>query len=180
MPDDDGSFSELKAENFAPPRVKRKRRPKFKLADVEAALVKSAGVLSGAARILAAAYGSCDRCTVANYIERYPRLLQVVDETTEAVIDLAEHKLISAIDKDHDWAIRFYLETKGKSRGYTKRHEITGSMTARLEVTVDVRERFIAQLVEIGARLGPLPAGDPGAPGEKRPNGADKEPAPAE
>jgi hypothetical protein len=175
MPDD----SELRPADFSAPRVRR-RRPKFKIADVETALVKSAGVLAEAARILAKAYGSCDRCTVANYIERYPRLLRIVDETTETVIDLAEHKLIAAIKKDTDWAIKFYLETKGKHRGYTKRQEITGSMTARLEVTVDVRERFIAQLVEIGARLGPLPVGDPGASGERRPNGADESPAPAE
>jgi hypothetical protein len=173
-------MSELTTVGPAPPRVRRQRRPKFRMADVEAALVKSAGVLSGAARILAQAYGSCDRCTVTNYIERYPRLRQVLDETLETTLDLAEHKLISAIDNDAEWAIRFFLETKGKHRGYTKRQEITGSMTARLEVTVDVRERFIAQLVEIGTRLGPLPSGDPGAPGERRPNGADQKPAAAE
>jgi hypothetical protein len=175
MPDD----GEPKSANPAPLRA-RHRRPKFKVADVAAALKKSAGVLSGAAQILAQAYGSCDRETVRNYLERYPRLRQVVDETIEHTLDLAEHKLISAIDKDHDWAIRFFLETKGKHRGYTKRQEITGSMTARLEVTVDVRERFIAQLVEIGARLGPLPVGDPGASGERRPNGSDETSAPAE
>lgn len=169
MPDDI-PFGELTTTNPAPERPHR--RPKFKVADVAAALQKSAGVLAGAAQILAQAYGSCDRETVRIYLKRYPRLRQIADETVERTLDLAEHKLIAAIDNDHDWAIRFYLETKGKHRGYTKRWEHTGAEGHAIEVTSNVRVQFIAGLAEMAARLGPVTAGAPGPAVGGKPNGS--------
>jgi hypothetical protein len=175
MPDDDGS--QLKTSDSAPLRVTRYRRPKFKIADVATALQKSAGVMAGAADILAEAYGRCDRNTVRAYRDRYPQLRQVIDEAVEHTLDVAETKLIAAINKDHDWAIKFLLETKGKHRGYTRRQEITGAGGRPIEES-DARDRFLAQLVEIGERLvGHLTAGGAGDPGDPRPNGADKTPA---
>ena len=150
-------------------------RARFRMAHVADALKKSAGIISGAAQIL-----DCAPKTVRDYIARYPKLKEVLAETVEFNLDLCETKLLAAVSKEADWAVKFYLETKGKHRGYTRRQEITGADGKPLEAT-DARDRFIAQLAEIGERLvGHLTAGGPGAAGEARPNGADPAPAPAE
>jgi hypothetical protein len=167
------------------PTAAMSRPARFKVAHVAEALRTSGGVISGAAQILAQAYGDCTPQTVRNYIARHPQLRVAVDEAVEFNLDIAETKLIALMSaKRPDInAVKFYLETKGKQRGYTRRQEITGAGGKPIEVS-DARERFIAELAEMADRLtaaiGPLADGGAGAAGEVRSNGADKAPASAE
>src|SRR5262245_37509434 len=78
-------------------------KPRFAVADVEAALVKASGLITPAADILAKAYGSCTPATVRNYVKRHKRLQEAVNQTVEHALDLAEHKLLGAVTKgQHD------------------------------------------------------------------------------
>lgn len=87
---------------------------------VRDALAAAGGILGAAAQNL-----GIHRNTIQRYINRHPELQKVRDEATEAITDLAESKLISAIKKEYPWAICFYLKTKGKDRGYTTGTDIT-------------------------------------------------------
>jgi hypothetical protein len=147
-------------------------KPRFKIEQVAEALRKSAGIQAGAARIL-----GCTRASVCQYVARYPQLARVADEAIEFNLDLAETKLIDAVNQGEMTAIKFYLETKGKSRNYTRRHEVTGANGGAIEVT-GARDRLIATLDEMaanlaagGGELGSLTSRTPD-PGNQRPNGA--------
>ena len=147
----------------APPRQKRAttftggRKPVFKMQHMEQALRQGAGIPSAAALILERAYGHCTAQTVRNYLHRYPKLRQMVEEVIEDNIDKAEAKLITAIHEGSDWAVKFYLETKGKNRGYTKRQEIAGVPSQPLVVT-DARQWLVEQLDEMESRIRPEPS----------------------
>lgn len=141
---------------------------RFKLQHIAEALRKGAGIPSAAAGLLAPAYGGCTAQTVRNYMARYPQLRQVANEAVEVNLDLAETKLLSAINEGTDWAVKFYLETKGKNRGYTRRQEIAGVPGAPVVVT-NARDWIIGELDGMDARIRPEPGG---ADGEARPGGA--------
>lgn len=95
--------------------------PRFKVEHVERALRQSHGLIHPAANLLKTAYGSCTPATVRNYLKRHPTLRAAVEETIEFNLDLAETKLLKAIDNSAPWAIVFYLKTKGRQRGYVER-----------------------------------------------------------
>ena len=84
------------------------------------ALRQSGGFLSYAARMC-----GVSSWTARRYITRW-HLEELLDEITEEMGDLAEAKLFQLIRDGDGQAIRFYLETKHKHRGYTRRVENTG------------------------------------------------------
>jgi hypothetical protein len=96
-------------------------KQRFELHHIEAALRKSAGLVTPAAKLLEAAYGSCTPATVRNYLKRYKSLRTVVEETVELNLDLAESKLLAGIGDGNMTGIIFYLKTKGRERGYVER-----------------------------------------------------------
>ena len=51
---------------------------------------------------------------------------EAIEESEESVIDNVESKLLAAVNDDKLDAIKFFLRTKGKKRGYVERQEITG------------------------------------------------------
>ena len=66
----------------------------------------------------------CAWHTAAKYIAEYPTVQQAYADETEFITDLAETELIKAI-KDGDLsAVKFYLTTKGKDRGYSQKSEL--------------------------------------------------------
>jgi hypothetical protein len=150
------------------------QQERFKLKHMEEALRRGAGITSAAALILQKAYGHCTSQTVRNYMARHPQLRQAVEEAIEDNIDKAEARLLTAIGEGTDWAVKFYLETKGKNRGYTRRQEIAGVPAQPLVVT-DARSWLVEQLDEMESRIRPqsggadsplIEAGPPEAPPE--------------
>ena len=111
-------------------------KPKLKLQHVEDALRQARGIISTAAKILQAAYGSCTPRTVRNYVKRHPRLVEVIEETVELNLDTAESQLMSLFANGNLEAVIFYLKTKGKARGYVERFEATGSGADRSRLTL--------------------------------------------
>ncbi|MCB1417646.1 MAG: hypothetical protein KDJ74_01035 [Notoacmeibacter sp.] len=84
------------------------------------ALQQSGGFLSYAARIC-----GVSRWTARRYVTRW-HLEEFLEDITEELGDIAEAKLIQLIKQGDGPSIRFYLETKHKHRGYTRRVENTG------------------------------------------------------
>jgi hypothetical protein len=102
------------------------RRQRFRLREVDTALRAAGGVYAHAAKLLAEATGrSCTRQNIQHWIHKHPELAETVREATEEIKDLAETALIDNI-RDHDTnAIKFYLETKAKDRGYVRQYKDT-------------------------------------------------------
>ena len=87
-----------------------------------AAIPGTGGIISSIARKV-----GCNWHTAKKYIEEYPTVNKVWQAEREGVIDLAEAKLIEAIKDGDLGAIKFYLTTIGKHRGFVERQEITGA-----------------------------------------------------
>lgn len=86
------------------------------------AIREAEGNLSRAARIV-----GCARSTVHRYVNNYTTVEDAYHEANEQIIDIAEDQLIRLVKKGSFPAIKFFLSTKGKSRGYVERQEVDNS-----------------------------------------------------
>jgi len=79
--------------------------------------------------------------SVYEYIKRYPALKGVLSEAREGSLDLAESKLMEAINAGNLTAIIFFLKTQGKKRGYVERseHDLR-SAEAPIKFTIKIGE----------------------------------------
>lgn len=106
------------------------RRAQFTDAQILDALEKSAGVQVVAARLLAQAHGRpCSRNQLCLRIHRSKALRERVDELFERQVDLAEGQLYRAIKAGESWAVMFLLKTRGKTRGWTEKLDVSGNVT---------------------------------------------------
>jgi hypothetical protein len=104
------------------------RKQRFRLHEVDAALRASGGVFAHAAKLLSQATGrSCTRQNVQHWICKHPKLAETVCEAAEEIKDLAETALIENIRNGDANAIKFYLETKAKDRGYVRQYKVSGT-----------------------------------------------------
>ena len=99
------------------------------------AIKKNAGIVSGILTTLKKEYGiELSREAIYKRKESSPAVAAAFTEAEETVLDVAESKLLSAINKGEMKPIMFYLRTKGKRRGYAERQEITGAECKPIEV----------------------------------------------
>jgi hypothetical protein len=100
----------------SPKRVTRGHRPRrFSVEQVAKALRAANGVMRQAARRL-----GCHRDTVENYVARHESLRKLRRELIEENTDTAENGLLRAVKREEPWAIRFWLVTQGRARGYAR------------------------------------------------------------
>lgn len=107
------------------------RKQELSAEDVAAAITKSQGLMTVAARILRA-----NPATVYDYINRYPICKQAQLDAREKMGDTAETKLFEAIKRGDFPAISLYLRTVHKQRGYVERQEVTGENGAPIQINV--------------------------------------------
>ena len=113
--------SGTKAKTAKKTKGKNSGKPRMTKARVREAIKTSRGLKTIAAKLL-----NISRQTLYNYIERWPDLQDAFDEVDEELGDFAEGELLKLIRAGDSSAIRFYLRTKHKHRGYTERTEVTG------------------------------------------------------
>lgn len=108
-----------------------RRPPRFTAAQVVEACEGSRGVIAVVARKL-----GCDRDTVIRASERWPEVREALAGAKEHVVDLLEIKIYDKAIKEGDIkALRYLLNTHGKSRGYGSQPETT---PASVEIIVDI------------------------------------------
>lgn len=61
---------------------------------------------------------NCGRRTIYLYIDRYPEIKEAFEEEEEKVLDMAESSLFAMIQNGDLTAIFYYLNNKGRRRGY--------------------------------------------------------------
>jgi hypothetical protein len=105
----------------------------YKAEDFIRAIPGTGGIISAIARKV-----KCEWHTAKKYCTEYPTVKKVYDAENEGVLDLAEAKLIEAIRDGDMPAIKFYLTTKGKKRGYIERQQMehTGKDGGPVAVTM--------------------------------------------
>ena len=98
---------------------------RFSTDQVAAALRATGGLPSHAARWLAATYKKpCSRPAVVKYIKDSPQLQRLLEAINEVRLDDSEARLFGFIDNGSERSLHFYLATKGKDRGYTRREAV--------------------------------------------------------
>ena len=95
---------------------------KYDIATIKKAIKGSAGLYTKISSKL-----GCSWHTAKKYVESFEETKELYDNESEAILDLAESKLIENISDNDNTAIIFYLKTKGKNRGYVERQEVDHS-----------------------------------------------------
>lgn len=72
-----------------------------------------------------------------------------VEDAREQAVDYVEGKLFDLIDGKDTTATIFFLKTRGKSRGYVERQEVTGADSQPLKIQIDFKNATIEQLREL-------------------------------
>lgn len=94
---------------------------KYTAEQIADAIREAEGNLSHAARIV-----GCARSTVHRFVNEKKTVADAYEEANETALDIAENELMKLVKKGSIPAIIFFLKTKGKSRGYVERQEVTG------------------------------------------------------
>ncbi len=90
-------------------------------------LILAAIKSSGAIMSTIASRLQVDWHTAKKYCNEYEETKQALKDETEKTIDMAESALLESIKGGDVQAAKWYLSTKGKSRGYSEKHEIEHS-----------------------------------------------------
>ncbi len=77
------------------------------------ALIKNNGYISFAARQL-----DCHRNTISKMISEHPEIREIVEDKLEFKLDVAEIQIENAIKSGDLATAKWYLDRKGKKRGY--------------------------------------------------------------
>jgi hypothetical protein len=93
------------------------------------AIPKSAGIITTIAKRVGCAWH-----TAKKYIEATPTVKRAYNDECESILDMAESKLFEAVQSGDAQMVKYILGTKGKGRGYTERHEITGADNEPLKI----------------------------------------------
>jgi len=117
-------------------RQSQKRVCKFTDEQAKAALIKTDGNQSDAAKIL-----GVQRPSLHKRIQKVPELKQVCAELIEVRLDKYERALDDLRDSKNPTAILFYLKTIGRHRGFIEHAPLEDMNTAKLNA---YREMFAA------------------------------------
>lgn len=93
------------------------------------AIPGSAGIITTIAKRV-----GCDWHTAKKYIYGHSTVLEAYEDECQGMGDLAEVELYKLIKSGDLGAIKFYLATKMKARGYVERTEVTGKDGGPLEL----------------------------------------------
>lgn len=101
---------------------------KLKAKDVALALNETGAIVFDAAGKL-----GVSRTALYKFLEAHPELKELRAEIEEELIDAAESHIVKAILAGDMKTVRWYMERKGKNRGYNTRVEQTGADGGPLE-----------------------------------------------
>ncbi len=97
-------------------------KQKFRVEQFLIAIPKTGGIVS----TIAGRVG-CSWATARKFIDTHPTVLTAYRDECETVLDMAESKLITAMNDGEIESVKWYLARKGKDRGYSERQEVTGA-----------------------------------------------------
>jgi hypothetical protein len=69
----------------------------------------------------------CEWITAKKYIELWEETKRAMADEEETILDLCESALYNSVKGGDTQSAKWVLSTKGKRRGFTERHEVTGA-----------------------------------------------------
>ena len=105
----------------------------MKQADVLKAIKGSGAVMSTIAKRL-----GCAWYTARKYVNKWGATRQAYEDEEQMILDLAESKIYESINNGNTQDAKWLLAMKGKKRGFTERHEITGADGSELKITYEI------------------------------------------
>ena len=122
--------------------------PRYSDQEIKQALSATKGMTFIAAQRL-----GCAPKTIRQRLAKSGALREALQDERGGTGDLAELKLIQAIQAGDPWAIQFYLKTQCKDRGYVERVEQTGADGGPIQTEdVGARDRIDSKLDELAER----------------------------
>ncbi len=111
------------------------RPQKVSITRMATCIARSAGITSTVARM-----AGVSRQTVYCMFRQFPELAELHAETREETLDIVESALLRKCKGGIPWAIKFYLERKGRARGYGPQltigdSEIVGQSASKIVIT---------------------------------------------
>lgn len=85
------------------------------------AIPNTGGIITAIARKV-----GCDWYTAKRYITGHASVKRAYDAERETIKDVVESSLITKAKEGEAWAVKYYLSTQAKDRGYVERKEFTG------------------------------------------------------
>ena len=110
--------------------AKKGAKPKVTVGLFKKAAIGSGGILAQIAKKC-----QVERQTVYNFLAKHPELQSELDAAREATVDMAEAALITKVNEKDMGAIKFFLNTMGKKRGYIEAQEVHNTFNPK-EVVV--------------------------------------------
>jgi len=98
-----------------------------------AAIKGSGGVISSIARRL-----DTNWHTANTYTQKWAETIHALEDERETILDMAETTVYGSIKEGNTQDAKWLLATKGKNRGFTDRHEITGADGSELKITYEI------------------------------------------
>lgn len=86
------------------------------------AIPGTGGIITAIARKV-----DCDWYTAKKYITQFPTVTRAYDAEKEMVKDTIEVSLITQAKAGEGWAVKYYLSTQAKDRGYVERQQVEHS-----------------------------------------------------
>ena len=126
--------TETSTRESVPPKAKGKggNPPAFTAKDIP--LVIEHLRAAGGIKTIAAQRLKIGRSTLYRFIEAHPEIVEEITEIEASILDVAEAQVVKALNAGDMPTVRWFLETKGKDLGYTRRVENTGKGGGPVEV----------------------------------------------
>lgn len=123
------------------PRKLSNRKLDFNRGVVLKAIKRSGGFISSVAKNFDVSWA-----TMNAFINNDKELLLAITNEKQVLLDIAENALIRKIMEGQDWAVKYYLSTQGKRRGYTTRFE---NETIGDNAIIELLQKQIKELTNI-------------------------------
>ena len=87
------------------------------------------------------------RNSVYEFCNKHPEMMELRYQEEEKILDIAENSLFNQAKNQEQWATKYLLATKGKSRGYVEKTELEHSGSGKIEIITNIPK-------EVGELLG--------------------------
>lgn len=104
----------------------------MKQQDILTAINGSGAVMSTIAKRLGVSWN-----TAQKWCQKWDATKQALSDEENKILDLAESKLYESIQSGNTQDAKWLLSTKGKRRGFSERHEVTGADGADINIKVN-------------------------------------------
>ena len=89
----------------------------------------------------------CDRRTLSTYVKK--NMPDVIKDMREAMLDVAEAKLLQNINSGNENAIEYFLDKQGRDRGYGEKLTVLPNAVPVINIgRIDVRKEEVIDLHE--------------------------------